>query len=156
VKTSSLEKAIQYGRRLLNVRPRSEKELEERLLRKGFSRNDTKDTLSCFRQKKLLNDLEFARVWVESRMRSNPRGARLLEKELLEKGISRSITQKVLSAVKDEEKILAESLAESRMRGLKNLPRQKAKRKLFEHLARRGFKFDMIDDVVNSYFHEDE
>ena len=155
MKKSNLEKAISYGRRLLNIRLRSGKELEERLLRKGFGQSDTKEALSYFRQKNLLDDLEFARAWVESRMRSNPRGAMLLERELLEKGISRSITQKVLLAMKDKEKTLAESLAESRMRGLRNLPRQKAKRRLFEYLARRGFKFDTIDDIVNSYFHED-
>jgi len=124
-------------------------------LRKGYSPGDTGGALSYFREKGILNDFEFARAWVESRMRSNPRGRMLLEKELRQKGIARAITEKVLSAFKGEEEEIARRLADSRMRSLRNLPRQKAKKKLFDYLARRGFKFDTIDEVVNAYFHED-
>ena len=156
MKKDSLEKAITYGRRLLNIRPRSEKELRERLFRKRFSPEDTKEALSFFKSKKLLDDLKFARVWVESRLRSSPRGAMLLERELREKGITQSIISQVVTSFVDEERSVAESLSEAKMHSLKNLPRQKARKKLFDYLVRKGFKFDVIDDMVNGYFHEDE
>ena len=76
MKKKGLDKAIQYGQRLLSIRPRSEKELENRLRKKGIDTSDIKDALYYFREKNLVNDLEFAKAWVDSRMRSNPSPSR--------------------------------------------------------------------------------
>jgi len=144
-------RAITYAWRLFNIRPRSEKELKERLLQKGFDRASISGAVSFFKEKDIIDDLMFARLWVESRMHAAPKGDMLLRRELREKGISDSIADKVLSEKEEKEEPVARGLAEKKLRTLKGMPEEKVKKKLFEYLARRGFKFDLIEEIVRDY-----
>ena len=82
-------------------------------------------------------------------MRTNPKGAFLLRRELREKGVEAAIIEKVLSerGGVDEEGLVRE-LARKKMASMRGLSEEKAKKRLFGFLARRGFRFDMIEGVV--------
>ncbi|GAG50789.1 unnamed protein product, partial [marine sediment metagenome] len=79
------DKAVTYAYRLFSVRPRSEKELRERLSGKGFGGATACKVISFLKDKNIIDDLRFARLWVESRMRANPKGDMALERELRQK-----------------------------------------------------------------------
>ncbi len=143
-----IEKAKAYAYNLLRVQPRSEKELSFRLKKKGFSESTSKETVFLFKKNGLLNDLKFARAWVDSRLKSNPKGDIVLRYELAAKGISGKIIDKVLSENPECEEVIAKRLAEDRIKALIGLPKLKAKKRLYDYLARRGFKCDIIEDVV--------
>jgi len=142
------DKALAYAYRLFSVRPRSEKELRERLSGKGFGGATACKVISFLKDKNIIDDLRFARLWVESRMRAKPKGDMALERELRQKGISAAIIEKVLSEKQENEGAVCRRLARKKMEALEKLPREKARKKLFDFLARRGFNFEIIEDVM--------
>ena len=150
-KKDKTDKAVAYAYRLFSVRLRSEGELKMRLFRKGFGGATACKVISILNEKNIINDLRFARLWVESRMRRKPKGDMALERELRQKGISADIIEKVLSQKQGNEGAVCRELAMKKMEALGKLPREKARKKLFDFLARRGFKFDVIEEVVREY-----
>ncbi|OGW75464.1 MAG: hypothetical protein A2Z72_07125 [Omnitrophica bacterium RBG_13_46_9] len=146
------DNAIAYARRLFTVRPRSERELRDRLLKKGFERDNVSEAISFLKEKKIINDLGFAKLWVESRMHTNPKGHKLLQKELRGKGVSDSVIEKVLAEKEEDEDSVVRAIAAQKSDRLKSLPKHKARKKLFDFLARRGFDFDVIESAVKELF----
>jgi len=145
------DKAVAYAYRLFSVRPRSEKELRERLSGKGFGGATACKVISLLKDKNIIDDLRFARRWVESRMRAKPKGDMALEIELRQKGISADVIEKVLSEKQENEGDVCRRLAMKKMEALGKLPKEKARKKLFDFLARRGFNFEVIEEVVREY-----
>ncbi len=146
------DKAVAYAYRLFSVRPRSEKELRQRLSGKGFGGATACKVISLLKEKNIIDDLRFARLWVESRMRAKPKGDMALRTELRQKGIAAAVIEKVLSERCPGEGDACRLLAEKKMAALEKLPKEKARKKLFDFLARRGFNFDSVKDVVREMF----
>lgn len=149
---SKTDKAITYACRLFGVRPRSERELRNRLRMKGFDGVTIEGVISFLKEKKVIDDFKFAKVWIDSRMHTRPKGDILLRKELQDKGISASAINRALSEKKEDEGSTARVLAKRRLESLKTLPKMKAKKRLFDFLARRGFDFDVIKEVIKESF----
>jgi len=137
---------------LLRQRPRSVCEIRSRLKLKGYNDDLIKDIVSSLELTGDLNDEKFAKMWVESRMHSNPVGDVVLKHELKGKGVSDSIIEAALSekAGKYDEYELALSMAKDRFERLKKLDRRKAMKRVYDFLLRRGFKYDNIRRVVES------
>ncbi|MBN1353380.1 MAG: regulatory protein RecX [Candidatus Omnitrophica bacterium] len=152
MKRNSDEKAMAYACRLLSLRLRSEAELKERLALKGFARVVVENVVSVLKNKKIVDDLRFAKAWVESRMRTNPKGSILLKRELKKKGIEDSLIAEAMPDKKDGEDKVAATIARRKFETLKNMPRAKARKKLFDFLARRGFDFGIIEETLNELF----
>ncbi|MCQ9206384.1 MAG: recombination regulator RecX [Omnitrophica bacterium] len=142
------EEAIGYTGRLLGVRPRSEKELRERLLGKNFGRAVIDSAVSFLKERNVIDDARFARLWIESRMNTRPSGKMLLKRELEEKGISGEIIASALRETAEKESKTARALAVDVLGKLGALPREKAKAKLFGLLARRGFDPEVIEEII--------
>jgi regulatory protein len=145
-----MNKALGYALCLLKFRPRSEYELSQRLKRRGFLESNIKETLLFLKEKGLVNDLEFARIWVESRIKRNL-GISRIKQELKIKGIDKDIIRQVIASVGlryNEEERLKE-LIHRRWERLKHVEPQKAKRRLFLYLLRRGFSSNMIQEAIN-------
>lgn len=151
MKKSNLDKAATYAYRLLSIRPRSERELKERLFQKRYKKDITNKVIESLKEKEVVNDLKFAKSWIDSRTRRNPKGKALLKLELRAKGVKASVIEEVLKEKKDDISTVRE-LANKKMNTLKKEPKEKAKRKLFSYLARRGFDFDIINDVLREFF----
>jgi len=87
-------KLIERMYSLFNIRPRSEKEVRTYLKNLSFNRK-VKDQeeisdlaidslVEKLKQKRLLDDKQFAKDWVESRRRSKQKGERVLKMELFQ------------------------------------------------------------------------
>ncbi len=72
--------------RLLALRPRSVTEMREKLSQR-FGKELAEMTVSRLESDGLLNDAEFAQQWRDSRERRNPRGRKLIAKELKQRGV---------------------------------------------------------------------
>ena len=145
-------KALAYAYRLFSVRPRSERELRDRLFKKGFGRTTAHNVISLLKEKNVIDDAKFAELWIESRMHNNPKGDIVLRRELRDKGVSIPIIEEALSGKEEAEGTVARELAKQRLARLKNIPEVKAKKKIFDFLARKGFRFDVIEDVIQENF----
>lgn len=136
--------------RLFSIRQRSEREVRNyfRIKRKEEAGDLAVDLLiEKLKQKNLINDLEFAKSWVEARRKSKQKGIRALKAELFQKGINREIIEEVLSDESNEGE-LAKIALEKKMRVWQNLPSLEFKKKAYEFLMRKGFEYDVISDIV--------
>ena len=145
-----MNKALRYAFGLLKFRPRSEYELRQRLKRRGFSESAVEETLFFLKEKKFVDDLEFVRIWVQSRLKK-PLGINRIRQELKIKGIEKDLIEQALKDITDkysEDRVVKE-LACRRWGRLKHVQPQKARRRLFLFLLRRGFSIDKIQEAIN-------
>lgn len=148
------QKARQYGYLLLRYRPRSIKEFQDRLIKKGFNRDTTNTITDEFKQSNLLDDKEFARAWVADRISLKPAGKSLIRRELTIKGIDSELISEVLGDIRPfyDEYETAKVLAEKRLRTLGRLNKLKKKKRIYAYLVRRGFSSDAIWKAINELF----
>ena len=66
--------ALETAAAMLARRPRSERDVRQRLMQRQFDPALVTETMTRLRELKLLDDAEFARTWTEHRDRSSPRG----------------------------------------------------------------------------------
>ena len=144
-----MNEALRLAFRLLKFRPRSEYELHQRLKRRGFSESARKEALLFLKEKGLVNDLEFARMWLGSRIKK-PLGINRIKQELRIKGIDKDIIEQVLGSISNySEEAVIKDLVCRRWEKLKHIQHQKAKRRIFSYLLRRGFSSDMIQEAID-------
>lgn len=135
---------------LLRQRPRSEYEIRSRLKLKGYDEPVIEEIVTLLRNSGDIDDRRFALVWMESRMHMNPVGDVVLKYELKEKGINDSIIEATLNtkAEKYDEYAAAFNMAKERFARFRKLDRQKAMKRVYDFLMRRGFKYDTIRRIV--------
>jgi len=139
------KKALQTVFRLLKIRPRSEKEINDRLRKKHFTQPVIAYTLTYLKRHHLIDDNAFAHEWIEARLRK-PFGSNRIRYELIEKGIKPELIQQNLAAIlshHDEEASLKE-LAIKQKKKYRNIDMDTSRRKLYGYLIRRGFPKENI------------
>lgn len=143
-------KAKDYAYRLLSYRQRSNNEMTQRLKKKGFTANTIKKTVEYLNALNYLNDENFARFWIQSKIESKPVGWSLLCYQLRQKGVAEEISDRVLNeyAGQYDEREAAGKLASLRRRHYKNLKPTKFKRRLYDYLRRRGFSLETIIQAI--------
>jgi len=132
---------IKIALNLLKFRPRTVFEVTEKLKSKGIIEAEINKTISVLKQNKLLNDTEFAKMWVRDRNLLRPSGSYLLKLELKRLGISEENIE--ASIQNQDEEALARQAVESKGRY-----RQADFQKKAQFLARRGFSTSIIYKVV--------
>jgi regulatory protein len=152
----SRERAHQAAVNFISYRPRSTKEVTDRLLRKGFSAELIQVVVERLRELGLLNDLEFARMFIRDKLRGKPMGRALLRRKLHEKGISFQATERVVNEyVTDESEqeaattIAARKLKMSGARFSKLEPAVRQKR-IADYLLNRGFSAEVAYKTARS------
>jgi len=153
LESTRINKAKNYAYRLLNYRPRSEKELAGRLKRKKFEPEIIVPVVTFLRKVNYLNDLEFARFWVNSRISGKPMGLARIRYELRNKGVADDIIDAALNSLNEkyDEREAARNLAINRVRVLKRsigADKKRIRQRLYGYLNRRGFSFDVILEAV--------
>jgi regulatory protein len=136
------ERALNF----LSYRPRSEAEVRRNLSKKGIEEAVIETVVDRLVRAGLLDDQEFARYWVENRLRFRPRGVRALRHELREKGVSDSVLAGALASL--DEETAARKVAEAGARRLSHLEPRDFRRKLIAYMARRGFSYAVSEPLV--------
>lgn len=134
---------------LLTSRPRSVKEIRTRLKQKGYSEPAIETALERLEGWNYVDDEAFAKFWVENREANRPRGRRLLEQELREKGIDREIVRQAIDDAGIDERAAAVELARTKARSYAGLEPEVAKRRLSGFLARKGYNFDVVKHAIS-------
>ncbi|MBU0495411.1 MAG: RecX family transcriptional regulator [Chloroflexi bacterium] len=152
----TVERAQARAVDFLARRPRSEAEVRQRLSQKGFAPVAIDQVLDRLRELNLVDDLAFARFWVENRLAFRPRGARGLEYELRQKGVAPAIIQQVLDDVPGDEATRAYRVARSRAERLaaSAAPRPDFQRKLGGLLQRRGFDYESAREAIDQLWRD--
>ena len=99
---AGLDSAMSVALRYLTSRPRSERELRDRLRRRKIGQAVIDRTVEQLRTKGLLDDFTFAQYWVDQRVTFRPRSRRMLEMELRQKGVDGEAIEGVTLDMDDE------------------------------------------------------
>ncbi len=148
----TLEKAKLRALGLISYRPRSVKEVQDRLRKAGAEADTIESVVSALKSAGLLDDEAFSKSWVESRFRASPRTKRMIPWELKHKGVSSENIEAALEEANDDD--AAYRAAQKRWPRLQSLDPRERKRKLSEYLARNGFGYETIEGVIEKLLEE--
>ena len=140
--------------RRLAAAPRTYAQLRDGLLERGFEINVITAVLDRYVEVGLINDTEFAEMWVRSRhsIRGNARS--VLRRELRDKGVPTDDAEVALATITDEaERERAGDLVRRKLASTVRLEHQARVRRLTSMLARRGYPpgvcFGVVKEVLD-------
>lgn len=128
---------------------KTEKELKDKLIEKGFEEDTIKKSLDFLKEYNLLNDEKYTEMYIKDRLRSQ--GRNKIKYSLLRKGVSEEIIlDKMDNIDDDDENEIAFKLAEKKFNILKKKESDKYKlsQKLFRFLLSKGYDYDCCNSVV--------
>jgi regulatory protein len=152
IKADDTHRAHLVALRFLGQRPRSEKEVRDRLRRERFPIDIVDREVVRLKDVALVNDASFARFWKEGREASRPRSLRVMKMELRRKGVDGEAIDDVLADVDEEDG--AYRAASKRVHTLAGLDEQAFSRRLGQFLQRRGYRYDLARRVVERLWRE--
>jgi regulatory protein len=154
--SDEIARAIEAALNFLAYRPRSEREVRDRLRRGAFNADTVDRVIARLYEWRYLDDADFARRWVENRTEQRPRGRRLLQQELRQKGIDAETAREVIADADLDEAAAAEALARRRAPSYAGEDPAVIRRRLAAYLARRGYDYDVVRIALDRALGEDD
>lgn len=141
---------------VLSKSDQSEKKLREKLLN-DYDENIVEEVIEFLKGYKLINDNLLAEKIVHDNMNLSKFGKNKIKQNLYNKGIAASDIQDAISQIDpDEEYENAKYLAEKRLKRLKGEDKNIINQKIYQHLAYKGFNYDIIKRVLRELLNFDE
>ncbi|MDU1539131.1 MAG: recombination regulator RecX [Paeniclostridium sordellii] len=149
-------KAKNKALNILSKAPQSEKNIINKLS-SDFDEEIIEDVLVFLRKYNFVNDEDLAQRITNTNLKINKCGKNRIKQNLYNKGIYRSTIDSVVSDIdSDVEFENAMYLAKKRYERVKNEDRNKIYQKISQHLAYKGFGYDIIKRVLNKLLNFDE
>ena len=146
-------KTFERAVKLLAAKPRSVAELRERLLRGKNTNVEVVETvIARLREYGYLNDEHFAFSYASYKVKQRPLGRRRLQRDLTLKKVENKVAEEALNLVFTEtpEADLIDLAIQKRIR-LRGRPTTRIEaKKLFDHLLRQGFQFELVSERVQT------
>jgi regulatory protein len=141
--------------RLLMRRDYTSAELRDRLLDKGVTDADADDCVARLTADRTLDDRRVALAHVRTARDIKGRGRLRIERELIQRGIAPALAHEAVAILPgdDERAQIARVLARKRLPARLSLAER---RRLFQHLLRRGFPADAISKALKTRGDEEE
>src|SRR2546425_12463766 len=145
------ERVFQRASKLLAAKPRSVEELRKRLLEgRDATKAAVEAVIERLREYGYLDDASFAHSFASLRVQQRPIGRQRLQRDLwlkkIDKATANEALELVFAATPEEE--LIERAIEKRL-SLHGRPQSRAEtKKLFDHLLRQGFGFELIGEKL--------
>jgi len=155
------EAALEIAARYLGTRPRTRRELELRLRRAGADDGVIVATMARLETMGLVDDVAFTHWWAEQRDRHAPRGRRMVEAELRQRGVPRDVLEalrgdELAAPAPDVESVPATELERAavalarHLRG-RPLPVERAAiQRIGGFLMRRGFDAETVRSALRA------
>jgi regulatory protein len=140
--------------RFLSYRPRTEREVRDNLREKEFGDEEIGAVMEDLKKTGLLNDAEFARLYVRSTLSGRPVGKMILRKKMLLLGLDSptvdAALEQTFADLNQEEMAMEAALKFVRRTGKLGSPmdRRKLRERVTGFLARRGFPWDVVHTVI--------
>ena len=133
----------------LAPRAKSRAELHSQLLKRGVEAEISSAVLDSLELQGLLNDLEFAKIWSESRQRQKKLSSSLIIRELRGKGVTQDIIDEVMQGSDVEaEYQMALEIATRKYRSCAHLEEVVIYRRIQSLLARKGFNHQITERIM--------
>ncbi|MFD2116758.1 regulatory protein RecX [Paenibacillus yanchengensis] len=145
--------ALQYDAyiaaiRYLGRKACTSKQLQNYLLRKEFSESDSVYAVERLTKEKILDDLQYAKQYAESKLRNNKKGRNFILQQLQAIGIKKELAQEAVATLDlDNENEAALYAAEKKWPHITG-DHRKRQYKLQQFLLRRGFPAGMVYQIM--------
>ena len=146
----NFEKAKKIAAGYIGARMYTCREIEDRLIRKGIDKETAESVVSVFAENGILDDREYARLYVSEAVRLGCKGMFRIKKELYLKGVASSIVESVCAETEEDTYSALKEYVESRSL-CKNITSRKELEKLKAKLARRGYSLSEINKCISEY-----
>ncbi len=144
---------MDYSLGLISAKSYSEKQIAEKLIKKGFSTGDAGKSIKKLKEYGYINDEKFGERLIENGKRKLT-GRIKLSYELYTKGINKNLRDELIEKfyTEDEEKEIAVKAMDKKQVSLIKYRENELifKKKLYDFLQGRGFSSGIIEDILNS------
>lgn len=146
---ASLDEVIRLAVRFLSQRDRTVAQVERFLQSRGVTSSHIEPAICRLTDLRYLDDLAYAQRWVERRLVTKPMGQERLKAELLAKGISDDLVDRVLTEVflRNGEEVVARRALQAMSHKGKRLAPVRVARFLYQ----RGFSDEVIDRMMTEF-----
>ena len=135
----------------LKNRFKSVKELRISLLKKEYPVESVESAIHKLLSQGYLDDRSFDKAYINTQMITTSKGPKKIEKELLEKGVSRDIIVDELAIfTKDEQIIKIEKIANRLVRSNRSRGGIVLRKKIIQDLHNMGYSGSIVEDVLSS------
>jgi regulatory protein len=140
----------------ISYRPRSSKEVILHLTKKGFEQECAEGVTLHLQSVKMIDDNQFAYAFVRDKLKRKPTGLGLLRQQLLSKGISSAMADKVLTELVSPQNQQASALLAAKrkiqltQRAAKKNDAEKRKKRILDFLLRRGFSYEIALKTIRT------
>jgi regulatory protein len=148
------ETALNRAMHFLSFRARSQQEMQTYLLKKGFEPALIDRVITRLKEEKLVDDLDFAQNWLDSRQRFRPRSKSLMKLELRQKGVAETEIEQAIQSSNLDDLELALTAGRKLSRRYQLLDKLEYNRKLGAALQRRGFSYGVVRDCLSLLWKE--
>lgn len=149
VDRENVKKAYSMALHYLQYRMRSQREIEDYLLGKGFDGETIEEIIVKLEEYDFINDQAFAQALTRDLLAGRLVGRRYIVHKLREKGIDRNIIDSIIYDIDDElEYERAFKLAEDEFSRLRQSPTVKDEQRIGRLMGRRGFEWHMINRAL--------
>ena len=144
-----IQKPLNLAIKYLSYQPRTVYEIRQYLRKKDVNEHIAGKIIEYLLEKQYLNDMAFAKLFVESRVKNRPKSKFAFQYELKKKGICPTIIDDILKDYDDEE--LALKSLNKKIKTWHNLDDEKFKKKILNYLKYRGFNYDTCISALNHF-----
>lgn len=145
-----IKKAFNLSLKYLSYRMRAEKEIHDYLTKKEYSEDIVGIVIEKLKQHQYVNDLEFAKSFVRSRILNSIKGPLLIRQELQQKGISEANIQESLKEFPEEKQLdIAFQFAEKNAMQNKTMSDYQVKQKIGQALLTKGFSQSIVKTALS-------
>jgi len=143
------KQALITALRLLAASPKSGSEIQKRLEAKGYSTESIEQALGQLRDQGVLDDTLYAKDLMSRLTLGKAVGRHKIAFELKRHGISKKISETLLGTLSSEDET-ERALEQARLKwtGWPALDPQKRKKRLYDFLMRKGYDFQIVQDVL--------
>jgi len=144
----NIRAATQNGIKMLYSKDRTEYEVRQNLIRKGFDEDTAEGAVMQLKSMGYINDRLYANKYISDRLKLKPKSKKALMYELQKKGIDREIIAEVIDEFEMDESLIAYRITKKKF-GKYNIGDPAIQRRIVSFLTHRGFSHEIINDVVN-------
>lgn len=137
---------------LLTARQYTARNLRRKLVQKGFAADDADAAIERLIGNGLLDDARYAAAFARGKLLGQGASKRRIRQQLYQRGIQGDVADAAIEAVIEDESIDLEAVVEKdarkKLASLGGLEPLIVRRRLYAHLARRGYDIDEINRVM--------
>lgn len=141
-----------YALKLIARKRYTQKELENKFrVKKVGLKCDQEKVIERLKQLRYIDDKEFAKDYIQTRLLVNPKGPYLLKLELKLKGVDKQVIDNAIEKANIDEMKVALDVLERKKASIKRVEGNKRKVKIMRTLSSRGIRLDTIYKILERW-----